>query len=120
MRLKEKLLEVLKDKKFSYSEFVSHLGMSEKDFDLALENNAVELRTLELISKELRIPLYSFFREGENTQGEKESFYNVNIWSTEEIRLRREINVLKQEVESLKAEVRQNELLIQALEEQIK
>ena len=120
MQLKEKLLEILKEKKIAYNALTTHLGVSEKDFDNALENNSVEIRTLELISKELRIPLYSFFREGNEGQSfEKKSFYNVNIGSTEEFKLKREIAILNQEIENLKAELRQSELLIQALEEQI-
>ena len=119
MKLKEKILEILLNKNTTYEVLASHLGFSEKDLDFALENNTVEIRTLELISKELRIPLYSFFREIAEPLSEKESFYNVNIWSTEEFRLKREINVLKQEIENLKMDLRQNDLLIQALEEQV-
>ena len=119
MKLKEKILEILKEKDFTYAALASYLGKSEKDLDYALENNTVEIRTLELISKELRIPLYSFFREAEGTLSAKESFYKMNIGSTEEYRLKREIIVLKQEIESLRDQLRQNDLLIQALEEQI-
>ena len=63
MNLKDKILQVLKMKDISYVELGSYLNISETELDYALENNTIEIRTLELISKELRIPLYSFFRE---------------------------------------------------------
>ena len=118
MKLKERLLDVLNEKKITYSDLTSHLGFSEKEFDKALENNSVEIRTLELISKELRISLYSFFRENADLKvTNKKSFYNVN--SGEESLLKKEIEALKKEIENLKAQLHQSELLIQALEEQI-
>ncbi|MGZ4033789.1 MAG: hypothetical protein ACXVPY_12055 [Bacteroidia bacterium] len=120
MNLKEKILQVLKLKKFTYADLASYLNISESELDFALENNTLEIRTLELISKELRIPLYSFFRENfEGFDYEKEPYYNVNIWSKEEAKFTLELKALRQELEELRAEVRQKDLLIDALEAQI-
>jgi transcriptional regulator with XRE-family HTH domain len=120
MSLKEKILQVLQIKKISYEELASHLNISETELNFSLENNTLEIRTLELISKELRIPLYSFFRENiENFDFDKEPYYNVNIWSKEEAKFNLELKALRQEMEDLKAEVRQKDLLIDALEAQI-
>ena len=120
MNLKNKILQLLKEKKFTYQQLAEHLNITDKQLDHALETKTLEVRTLELISKELRIPLYSFFREKADVKNlENESFYNMNIWSTEEFKLKKEITILKQEIDNLRAELRQNELLIQALEEQI-
>jgi transcriptional regulator with XRE-family HTH domain len=120
MNLKEKILQVLEMKKFTYADLASYLNISEHDLDYALENNSLEIRTLELISKELRIPLYSFFRENFNGfDFEKEPYYNVNIWSKEEAKFTLELKALRQEVEQLRAELRQKDLLIDALEGQI-
>lgn len=120
MDLKDKILQVLESRKFTYGELASYLQLSEPDLDFALENNTLEIRTLELISKELRIPLYSFFRENfEGFDFEKEPFYNVNIWSKEEAKFTSELKALRQEVELLKAELREKDLLIDALEGQI-
>ncbi len=120
MNLKEKILQVLEMKKFTYVDLASYLNISEKDLDFALENNTLEIRTLELISKELRIPLYSFFRENfDGFNFDQEPFYNVNIWSKEEAKFTLELKSLKQEIESLRAELRQKDLLIDALESQI-
>jgi transcriptional regulator with XRE-family HTH domain len=120
MNLKEKILQVLEMKKFTYADLASYLNISEHDLDYALEHNTLEIRTLELISKELRIPLYSFFRENFNGfDFEKEPYYNVNIWSKEEAKFTLELKALRQEVEQLRAELRQKDLLIDALEGQI-
>lgn len=120
MNLKEKILQVLEMKKFTYADLASYLNISESELDFALENNTLEIRTLELISKELRIPLYSFFRENfEGFNFEKEPYYNVNIWSSEESKYTLELKALRQELEILRTEIRQRDLLIDALEEQI-
>ncbi|MBL0328996.1 MAG: hypothetical protein IPP64_06180 [Bacteroidetes bacterium] len=120
MNLKSKILQVLEMKKFTYADLASYLNISESELDYALENNTLEIRTLELISKELRIPLYSFFRENfEGFDFEKEPYYNVNIWSKEEAKFTLELKALRQEIEELRAEVRQKDLLIDALEAQI-
>jgi transcriptional regulator with XRE-family HTH domain len=120
MNLKEKIIQVLKLKRFSYADLASYLSISEAELDFALENNTLEIRTLELISKELRVPLYSFFRENfESFNFEKEPYYNVNIWSKEEAKFTQELKALRQETEQLKAELRQKDLLIEALEGQI-
>ncbi len=121
INLKSKILNVLKIKNYSYADLAIYLCVSESELDTALENNSMEIRTLELISKELRIPLYSFFRE--NITGfdfEKESYYNVNIWSKEEAKYTLELKALRQEIEDLRAQLRQKDLLVDALESQIK
>jgi transcriptional regulator with XRE-family HTH domain len=120
MDLKSRILQVLEMKKFTYADLASYLNISESDLDYALEHNTLEIRTLELISKELRIPLYSFFRE--NFGGldyEREPYYNVNIWSKEEAKFTLELKALRQEIELLRAEARQKDLLIEALEAQL-
>jgi len=120
MNLKERILQVLALKKFTYSDLASYLNISEADLDYALENNTLEIRTLELISKELRIPLYSFFRENfSDFNFEKQPYYNVNIWSKEEAKFTLELKALRQEVEHLRAEIRQKDLLIDALENEV-
>lgn len=120
MNLKEKILQVLEMKKFTYADLASYLNISESDLDYALEHNTLEIRTLELISKELRIPLYSFFRENfDGYNFDKEPYYNVNLWSKEEAKYTLELKALRQEIEQLKAELRQKDLLIDALEGQI-
>ena len=121
MNLKEKILQVLEKKNYTYAELASHLSISETELDFAIENNTIEIRTLELISKELRIPLYSFFRENfEGFDFEKEPYYNVNIWSEEEeSKTPPDLKTLRQEIEDLRAAVLKKDLLINALEAKI-
>lgn len=121
MNLKEKILQVLEKKNYTYAELASYLSISESELDFAIENNTIEIRTLELISKELRIPLYSFFRENfEGFDFEKESYYNENIWSKEEeSESIPDLRTLRQEIEALRADVLKKDQLINALESKI-
>jgi hypothetical protein len=120
VNLKSKILQVLEMKKFTYADMASYLNISESDLDYALEHNTLEIRTLELISKELRIPLYSFFRENfDGFDFEKEPYYNVNIWSKEESKYTLELKALRQEIEQLRIDLRNKDLLIDALEAQV-
>lgn len=121
MNLKEKILQVLEKKNYTYAELATYLSISESELDYAIENNTIEIRTLELISKELRIPLYSFFRENfEGFDFEKESYYNENIWSKEEeSESIPDLRTLRQEIEALRADVLKKDQLINALESKI-
>lgn len=121
MDLKKKILEVLHQRNFTYDALANYLGVTEKELDFALENSTLEIRTLELISKELRIPLYSFFRDAYYKElYSKDPYYNVNLWSADETRLRMEVQALLSEVDTLRNELRNKEMLIEALEEQLK
>jgi transcriptional regulator with XRE-family HTH domain len=119
--LKERIIAVLAARNLTYKQLTDYLGLSEQQLDHALEQNTIEIRTLEQISKELRIPLYSFFR-GPEQDGETEPqpFYNVNIWAPDEMQVRVENDNLRAEIERLRLEVARKELFIQALEEQLK
>lgn len=124
MNLKSKIVQLLQEKKFTYAQLAEHLHVTEEELDHALETKTLEVRTLELISKELRIPLYSFFRDPLNMQqylnSYVEPYYNVNIWSDKEMKFKTEIDSLKETVEELKAELIRKEQLIEALEGQMK
>ncbi|MBK6835720.1 MAG: hypothetical protein IPG89_16155 [Bacteroidetes bacterium] len=124
MDLKDKIIELLKEKNVTYNQLAEHLSVTERELDHALETRTLEVRTLELISKELRIPLYSFFRDPDALQkymnSNLEPYYNVNIWSDQEIRYKNEIHLLKDQIEDLKAELAKRENLIDALEGQLK
>jgi len=120
--LKDKILKVLTKKNYSYSELAAHVFLTEAELDLVLENNTIEIRTLENISKELRIPLYSFFRKKiENFELEKESYYNVNIWGEDdENKPNLDLMVLHKENKELREEIFNKNLLISELEAKIK
>ena len=123
MNLKGKIIELLEKQKYSYKDLAEHVNLTEEQLDHALETKTLEVRTLELISKELRIPLYSFFRDPAQMAAyleEKERYYDVNIWSDQEIKYKSEITKLKEDLMRLSSEVKNKELLIEALETQVK
>jgi hypothetical protein len=122
MNLKAKIVRLLQESKYTYSDLAQHLNLTEAELDHAFETKTVEIRTLELISKELRIPLYSFFRDPEfiAAYGDKEPYYNVNIWSDQEVKLKTDIKDLKEQLAQMKSELKKREALIEALENQMK
>lgn len=124
LNLKSKVISLLETKSHSYKDLADHLNLTEEQLDLALETRTLEVRTLELISKELRIPLYSFFRDPEHMALEmtkiQEPYYNVNIWSDQEMKYKNEISFLYDEINKLKLEISKKDLIIEALENQLK
>ena len=123
MNLKKKIVELLEKQKYSYKELSQHLNLSEEELDHALETKTLEVRTLELISKELRIPLYSFFRDPKQMaiyMEEKEKYYDVNIWSDQEVKYKSEITKLREDLQKLSSEVKNKDMLIETLEDQMK
>ncbi len=123
MNLKNKIVNLLEQNNYTYQQLAEHLHITENELDHALETKTLEVRTLELISKELRIPLYSFFRDQEgktNPVTEKEKYYDVNIWSDQETQYKSEITRLKDELQKLSIEGKNKDLLIEALEEELK
>lgn len=101
MDLKQKVFEILKKEKYSFKDLAEYVGMSEDELSTALETKKLELRTLELISKGLKIPLYSFFRANHNYANPDEKPYYVNkLWdeneTTEESNLKEDIQLLRE------------------------
>lgn len=123
MNLKAKIVELLGERDYSYKDLAVHLNLSETELDLALETRTLEVRTLELISKELRIPLYSFFRDHKmmaEYMEDKKKYYDVNIWSDHEVKFKSEITKLSEDLVKLTHEIKRKDLLIDALEGQVK
>jgi transcriptional regulator with XRE-family HTH domain len=105
---KDKIIEVLNSMNYSFDDLASHLGMNAEQLNEAIIDKKVGLRTLEFISKELRIPLYSFFRNEDyvpiNNLTE-EPFYTNKINENTFDLLQIENILLKKEVENLKAQL---------------
>jgi hypothetical protein len=123
MDLKAKIIAILESRKLTYETLVNYLGVTQDELDKAFAENTLEIRTLELISKELRIPLYSFFRDPDSSYafyGKTEQYYNTNIWAPGEINIRVEVDNLKKELDRMKFELAKKELIIQTLEEELK
>lgn len=101
MDLKAKVLEILEKENYSFKDLAEYVSMPEEELSLALETKRLELRTLELISKGLKIPLYSFFRSGIPYKNPNERPYYVNkLWEEDETagetELRGEIEYLRE------------------------
>lgn len=125
--LKEKVLQVLSMNNHTYAELAEHIGLTEKELDRQFADRSLEVRTLELISKALRIPLYSLFR---NTTYEidynEELYYNVDIWGKDGIELRTTLkkdakgNISDDEIEKLRKELKEKENLLKEMESKLK
>ena len=121
MTLKQRIIKVLEAKKYTYDDLVKYLGVAKADLDISFENNSIEIRTLELISKELRIPLYSFFRDYDYSfDYSKEAYYNVDIWKNNEAELKTELENMKKEIDQLKIRLAEKDMLLKALEIELK
>lgn len=82
MDIKTQLIDILKKEDYTFSQLSDHLNMSEDDLTAALNNKTLELRSLELISKALKVPLYSFFRSESKPFDYTEKPYYVNkLWT---------------------------------------
>ena len=127
INLKDKVLQVLKLQKHSYSELAEHVGLPEQELDKQFSDNSLEVRTLELISKALRIPLYSLFRDTNyEFKYDEDLYYNVDIWGKDGVELRATLkkdssgNISQEEIEKLKTQLKEMEKLIREMENKLK
>ena len=127
INLKEKVLQVLKLNSHTYAELAEHVGLSEKELDKQFADNSLEVRTLELISKALRIPLYSLFRDTTyEFNFDEELYYNVDIWGKEGVELRTVLkkdssgNIADGEIDKLRKELQEKENLLREMETKLK
>ena len=80
MEIKVRLIEILKKENYTFTQLAEYLDMSEEELTNALEQKTLELRSLELISKTLKIPLYSFFREEYDINKNTKPYYINKLW----------------------------------------
>ena len=80
MEIKVRLIEILKKENYTFTQLAVYLDMSEEELTNALEQKTLELRSLELISKTLKIPLYSFFREEDEINKNTKPYYINKLW----------------------------------------
>lgn len=80
MDIKVRLIEILKKENYTFTQLAEYLDMSEEELTNALEQKTLELRSLELISKTLKIPLYSFFREEDDINKNTKPYYINKLW----------------------------------------
>jgi transcriptional regulator with XRE-family HTH domain len=102
MDIKSKVQEILEKEDYTFSQLAEYLQMTEQQLSQALGNKTLELRNLEAISKALRVPLYSFFRnEDFRIDLSHKPFYVNRMWTGEDetktrSQLEKEIDLLKQ------------------------
>lgn len=98
--LKEKIEEILAKENYTFKQLADYLNLTENELSEGLINKTLELRYLEEISKSLRVPLYSFFRNTDQLQNWSEKPFFVNkLWNDGESspqKLMEEIDLLKQ------------------------
>ena len=108
--LRKKIEEILVKENYTFSQLADYLNLSEEQLENGLANKTLELRYLEDISKNLKVPLYSFFRDQSHAVNYTEKPYFVNkLWNDgEEVspqKLMEEIEILKQAISAKEAEL---------------
>jgi len=108
--LREKIEEILLKENYTFGQLADYLNLSEEQLEDGLANKTLELRYLEDISKNLKVPLYSFFRDTTQKIDYTEKPYFVNkLWNDgEEVspqKLMEEIELLKQAILQKEAEL---------------
>lgn len=101
--LRGKIEEILIKENYTFKQLADYLNLSEQQLEDGLTNKTLELRHLEDISKNLKVPLYSFFRDNSFKINYDEKPYFINkLWNeTEETspqKLMEEIEILKQAI----------------------
>lgn len=113
--LRKKIEEILVKENYSFSQLADYLNLSEQQLEDGLANKTLELRYLEDISKNLKVPLYSFFRDQNIKVNYTEKPYFINkLWTENEEtnpqKLKEEIELLKQAIAFKEAELAKNTL----------
>jgi transcriptional regulator with XRE-family HTH domain len=108
--LRDKIEEILLKENYTFAQLADYLNLSEDQLEYGLKNKTLELRYLEDISKNLKVPLYSFFRDQSEKINYTEKPYFVNkLWNDGEDvspqKLMEEIALLKQVISQKEAEL---------------
>ncbi len=121
-QLIERIQEVLASRNARFKDLADHLGIDEQSLREAFEKNTIEIRTMEKISKELKIPLYRFFRDpvGNLLESIKENQPYAMISNEELMNLKIQLDIAQQEIRMLKQELEARESIIDELRTKIK
>ena len=98
--LMKKINEILIKENYTFKQLADYLNLSEDQLEKGLINKTLEIRHLEDISKNLKVPLYSIFRDENLKIDYSEKPYFVNkLWNDGEDaspqKLQEEIVMLK-------------------------
>ena len=108
MDIKSQLIDILQKENHTFQQLCEYVSLTEEELTLSLSNKTLELRTLELISKALCVPLYSFFSENKKINHSEKPYYINRLLTkndiekndtvlNEEIELLQKVIILKQE-----------------------
>ena len=108
--LKEKIKAILETENYTFRQLADYLNISEEQLEDGLSKKTLELRHLEEISKNLRVPLYSFFRDHDFKMNYSEKpVYTNKLWNDGEEaspqKIMEEIEMLKQAIAYKEAEL---------------
>jgi transcriptional regulator with XRE-family HTH domain len=108
--LRKKIEEILIKENYTFKQLADYLNLSETQLEDGLANKTLELRYLEDISKNLKVPLYSFFRDNNIKVNYNEKPYFTNkLWNDDgdvsPQKLMEEIELLKQAISFKEAEL---------------
>jgi len=108
--LRRKIEDILVKENYTFSQLADYLNLSEEQLENGLANKTLELRYLEDISKNLKVPLYSFFRDNNIKVNYSEKPYFTNkLWNDGEDsspqKLMEEIELLKIAISHKEAEL---------------
>lgn len=96
------LVNILKKENYTFGQLADYIGLTESELTKQLNNKTLDLKSLELISKTLRVPLYSFFRNDSPRFDFNQKPYYVNkLWTGDDeskttSELKNEINLFKE------------------------
>jgi len=108
--LRSKIDDLLIKENYTFKQLADYLNLSEEQLEEGLANKTLELRYLEDISKNLKVPLYSFFRDYNiKINYNEKPFFTNKLWNDEEEssaqKLMEEIELLKQVISHKEAEL---------------
>ncbi|MBI2968200.1 MAG: hypothetical protein HYY40_10370 [Bacteroidetes bacterium] len=112
LNLKNRIIAFLEARNYTFKDLAGYLELDEDYLTRVLDENSLEIRTLESISKALRIPLFSFFHDPSRPPKKAEvPFYTMHLPepTMEKIDRKRVIEDLEYEIKVLKDIVRDKE-----------
>src|SRR3990167_5590205 len=102
LNLKKRIIAFLEARNYTFNDLAEYLGMSDDYLTRVLDDNTLEIRTLEQISKALRIPLFSFFHDPDRPRKKEEvPYYTMKLPVEEKVNKQRVIEDMEYEIRVL-------------------
>jgi len=99
MSLRKRIEAFLEAREKTLDDLADYLDISIDELERGISDSSVEVRTLENISKALRIPLYSFF-PGHVEEAKKQEipYYDRKLPNGDDLTNKTEIEILEEEI----------------------